>query len=351
MFTSTGAASVVNGGRRLLESVVTSTAAASSAVVTNTIQRRGVLAPVAQASTTSYTGGNAGVTGFAAATVQIAAAFNRVAALTGVAAASGVITGQFTAFKAFTSTAAGSVTVSPVVTPTMTITARGLMSTAGLKGAAVPLTATAAAATTIHPTANIIRSVLASSAAASVVNGGRQVVSRGFTATARATMSFAGGVLHRLKKTLTLDFSISGTIAPLPERFSTVQVRADMSGEPRSITGMQANALVGVSGDQSVITLGPPARFSVNVTATGRMSFITELQETATVEIGSQTRLRNVQSLTTILENGLPALLPAPPLSKLSGPEPEPQPAPEPEPVLTTPSVPVYDRVFMNVRR
>jgi hypothetical protein len=50
-----------------------------------------------------------------------------------------------------------------------------------------------------------------------------------------------------------------------------------------------------------------------------------------------------VQSLTTVMEEGLPALLTAP---VLPDPVPESQPEPEPEPM----HVPVYTRTFLGLR-
>ncbi len=346
----TAAVSATDGGIFFVQRSLAVTAAATPSVLTNTIRRVGALAPVARALVLSYALGQASLVVTAAGAPAITTvAFDRRSALVATAAGSPTLAGTFITFKAFTSTAAAAPRIVPVVTPVVFFTGRAVVVLSGFSGASVPLTATARAAPAIGPLFVTVRGVLASTARATptIIPLIRHLY--GVTATAQAVTSNLGFFFHKLRERFTLDFGVTGTLSPLPERFSTVQIRVDTAGSPGSVTGMTANATLDFSGDQSVVTLGPPARFSVSVTATGRISFITELQENITVTTNVSARLRTVQSLTTILENGLPALVtaPQPPPSKLTVPEPEPEPERAPEP----PAAPVYDRVFMNVRR
>ncbi len=339
---STGAASVVNGGVFRVERTVTATASAAPAVLTNTIQRRATLTAAANATTTTFPAGQAALVATAAAAPAVTTTtINRRGAVVAEAAAAPTIAGFFNAFKSLTATAAAAPTVAPVVTPVVVSTGRASAAVSGFQGASVPVTANGAASMSVAPSINARGVITFTARAAPAVN---PLVRHEYALTAKAVaVVLSGGFfLHKLKKTLQLDFGISGTLSPLPERFSTVQIVADLTGVPTSITGMVANAEVDVSTTPSVLTLGPPGRFSVDVGASGKFSIITQLAEQVVTTVNAVGRLRAVQSLTTILENGLPALITSPVRT-----EPAPAPEPEPEPA----PVPVYSRTFFNLRR
>ncbi len=346
--TATAAASSTASGTKRVEVVLAPTAVVSVSSGAVTVRRNATLAATASGSVAALPLGTAATRATASAGATIAGTtVIRLSALTATAAAGGTIIGQFVAFRPLTSTASAGVSVTGVVTPNIAITGAARMTVPVSIAVRPPLTVTGSAALSVGTTTILHTTALLARAAASPNISTQLAIGPALRATARALATYTGSRIVNLKVKVTVDLNVAGTIAPLPERFSTVQVRADMSGEPRSITGMSANAVVGLFGDSSVVTLGPPARFLVDVSVSGRISFITELQETAEVGIRAVARLRTVQSLTTILENGLPALVtaPQPPPSKLTTPEPELQP--EPEPV----AAPVYGRVFMNVRR
>jgi hypothetical protein len=243
------------------------------------------------------------------------------------------------------------------VQPTGSLVATASATPAVRQGPTSSADATAAAFATIAPRMGWFRAVSASAASSGSIAGNLiqpRSLSAGATAsaaltaplvvrtralTARASTSFilAGYYIVQLRANAGIDFFTSATIAPLKRRISTVQVVTDTTGDPRSVTGMQGTASVQAYGDQSVLTLGPASRFIVDVSATGRFSVISELKEMVSAEVGAQADLRVVQSLTTIFEEGIPALLPRPVLV-----EPQPEPAP---------ATPVYGRVFYGVRR
>ncbi len=305
---------------------LTATAAASTSIGATTIDRVATLAATSASSTALG-----------------APTFTRPATSTATAASTAAI--GSTAFvkveRALTATAAATTAVRAANTSRVTATAATSTVLTGDVGA---IRSTATAAVVITGKLLITRTLASTAAARTTVNPS---VPRSYTLTARAASSAInlGVILHHLRKTLALDFGVTGTIAPLPERISTVQVRVESTGAPTSITGMDGRATLAFSGNQSVITLGPPGRFSVDVSVLGRISFIAQLIETVPVTTSATGNLRVVQSLTTILENGLPALITDP--ARTAPPPPEPEPEPVPEPV----SAPVYDRTFFNLRR
>jgi hypothetical protein len=179
-----------------------------------------------------------------------------------------------------------------------------------------------------------------------------------FTATINAVRTI------QLRATISIDTLGSATFAAIRRRISTAHIDADIVGGPHSVTGMQGVASLDFStaypsdfswspsapwngtdpwptaGNRPTrLTLGPPARFDIDTTITGRLGSPQSFAETISADTNVTGNLRVVQSLTTILEEDLPALLTAPPAA------PEPETTPEP-----APAVPVYRRTFFGVR-
>jgi hypothetical protein len=342
VFASTASSQATDSGLRTTSPALTATASAAPGVAAGPITRTGTL--LAQAvSTPAWVGGSSGNLAVTAAAGAVVATtqLTRTGTLTATGVMSASDGGVIQVIKALASTASASAQT-VAITPMLAMNGGATSTIIGFKGASVPQIATASAVPAFGGVLIISRG-LTGVASATMVFTPVLVHSYAWLASAVATVTNAGFFTHQLKGQVAPFLGLTGTLAPLRERFSTVLVTADVTGDPHSITGMQASASVAVDGAQSILSLGPPARFNIDVDVTGRFSIITQFQETVAPEFTVTGRLRVVQSLTTVMEEGLPALLTAP---VLPDPVLESQPEPEPEPM----HVPVYTRTFLGLR-